>query len=741
MFKTLHTKFLLGMFALFSISCSSVENNDIPVQRYSDSTLYQKSDFVEHQGNIYRANTAVRAAAPNLYTASAEAPLNPWKRSSIQEVRSASKSSSAVEIPTWNSATIYNAEDVVSRNSSYYKSMWWNQNNDPNLDENKNNYTDVKGITHWGPWVTITYQEALEIVSSNNNSSNNGSGNGSGEGSGNESGNGSGNPGTSVPGTGNIEDASPGLDPGPPALTQEMIEKNTWSETAVYLENYVTIINNRFFRAKWWNQNVDPLSYFEFSWDSPWQEITEARFLQLVNGTTPPVVQPIPPDTGDNNGNNNGGGTVTPPTPVDPEYSEIVARGYIQEWSWDELPKTLKDGFNKASLNGSDIFASNGESAVRLFSSKMNANRWELLFPRRRGSKGWKDNNPGVVGVDDYYSYDNFVSALKIIGDYAYLIEVALDHSGVNETSFEKNYVLHKPSRTVRLINQSSDYFAPNNDWLTSRPHKLKVIDYAAFGSEGTENDKVRGIAGFLAHASHETSGSWATAPGFAFDKTQFPSANFPSYITTELPGELAWSLYFNEEVHYADNPNAIGYRQEENKIFPPAPGKSYHGRGAFQLSWNYNYGLASAIFFGTSKVLLEKPEMVVKGGVVSDGWIKGTSIDGGTMAFLTSLMFWLTPQGAKPSQQDTMILNRNDGLYIAGTAKLTEHKGLGTPGYGWTINIMNGGFEAGKSWEESHPKFDAKVARRVKHYLFFTQAFGGDNSDEILDTVGNHPY
>ncbi|MGL4389108.1 MAG: hypothetical protein ACRCTJ_06930 [Brevinema sp.] len=50
-------------------------------------------------------------------------------------------------------------------------------------------------------------------------------------------------------------------------------------------------------------------------------------------------------------------------------------------------------------------------------------------------------------------------------------------------------------------------------------------------------------------------------------------------------------------------------------------------------------------------------------------------------------------------------------------------------------------GYEANKSWEIGKPNYDAKVARRVKHYKFFTEALGGNNEGEILDTLGNHSY
>lgn len=740
-------KLITLMMAVMFVSCSvkddntKVANSNVPV--WNEASIYPTGSYVRIGNELFKSTTKTKGVNPRNNLSSQENPLGAWRRTSYEarnlearKLRVALSSDSDVrgtvslaDISTWEAGTVYHGNDLVRAGGNYFKNTWWNQDQTPVLSENKNNFTDSSGVTHWGPWVPLTPAQALEEL---------------------EKQQGSIKPPTPepTPDPNPTPDPTPNPNPNPTPnpggqVSEETIAKFQWSKTAVYLENDLATLNSKFYRSKWWNQDENPSIVYAYAWDSPWEEISEGRFAELLEsgsgvGPTPPPVKPDPP-------------VVTPdpnpqPPVVAPEYSEIHKKGYIQEWTWEELPQDLKDAFNAAALKNNDIFAvQDGSEALRIFESKIGQQQWEQLFPRRRGSKGWLDNNPGVTGVADYYSYENFKKAMLIIGEYAYLIDKALDPATGQETFFERNYVLHKPSRKVRLISQSDDYFAPNNDWLINRPYKKKVVDYAAFGFEGSDNDKKRVVAGFLAHASHETSGSWATAPGYDFDRSKFPGANFPEFITTTLPGELAWSLYFNEEVSYAGT-GAIGYVQAENKIFPPTPGKSYHGRGAFQLSWNYNYGLASAIFFGDSNVLLDSPEMIINGGTIpsnshGETWRKGERIEGGTMALLSSLMFWLTPQAAKPSQQDTMILNRADGRYVNGVAKLTEDRGRGIPGYGWTINIMNGGFEADKSWEVGHAKFDAKVARRVKHYTFFTKALGGNNDGEVLDTVGKHSY
>lgn len=50
--------------------------------------------------------------------------------------------------------------------------------------------------------------------------------------------------------------------------------------------------------------------------------------------------------------------------------------------------------------------------------------------------------------------------------------------------------------------------------------------------------------------------------------------------------GHESGDLCFINEISPASD-----YCAADHARFPCAPGKSYHGRGGLQLSWNYNYG------------------------------------------------------------------------------------------------------------------------------------------------------
>jgi Chitinase class I len=140
---------------------------------------------------------------------------------------------------------------------------------------------------------------------------------------------------------------------------------------------------------------------------------------------------------------------------------------------------------------------------------------------------------------------------------------------------------------------------------------------FPSFCNEGSSEQNRREAAAFLANVSHESG-----------------------------------ALVFVDE----QNPPII-YCDPSSKTYPCARGKTYHGRGPLQLSWNYNYG---ACGHAIGKDLLNQPELV--------------STDS-SVTFMTALWFWMTPQAPKPSC----------------------HEAIRSSGFGMTINVINGAIECGK--------------------------------------------
>lgn len=214
------------------------------------------------------------------------------------------------------------------------------------------------------------------------------------------------------------------------------------------------------------------------------------------------------------------------------------------------------------------------------------------------------------------------------------------------------------------------DAMFPNANALYTRAALVAAAAYyPAFASTGTPAQRRQELAAFLANIAHETTGGWPTAPG----------------------GPQAWGLYFIEEVG-CEGGACTGYCDAGNTQYPCAPGRTYHGRGPIQLSWNYNYGQVGAVL---GLDLLNNPGLVTSDGVV---------------AFRTALWFWMTPQAPKPSAHDVMTggWTPTAGDVSAGRA----------PGFGMTINIINGGLEC-------QQPTNTKVEDRVAFYQRFTNMLG----------------
>ena len=127
---------------------------------------------------------------------------------------------------------------------------------------------------------------------------------------------------------------------------------------------------------------------------------------------------------------------------------------------------------------------------------------------------------------------------------------------------------------------------------------------------------------------------------------------------------------------------------------FPNGDFKSYFGRGAKQLSYNYNYGPFSHAMFGDVSVLLNNPEKV------ADTWLNLAS----------AVFFFVYPQPPKPSMLHI----------IDGTWQPNDHDRQGgkVPGFGVTTMVINGGVECGGSEEHRQSQNRIDYYRDFANYL-----------------------
>jgi basic endochitinase B len=230
-------------------------------------------------------------------------------------------------------------------------------------------------------------------------------------------------------------------------------------------------------------------------------------------------------------------------------------------------------------------------------------------------------------------------------------------------------------------------------------PHHHSIYTYEAlitastafpfFAAEGNSESRKRELAAFFAHIAHETTSGWPGAKG----------------------GPYVWGLVYTEEQACLDG-HCTQYNTGGTSTYKPIPGKSYYGRGPLQLTYAYNYGLAGDEL---GLPLLAKPELVSHDGVI---------------AFKTALWFWMRAQKPKPSCHEVMC-----GKWQPTPDDLRLGR---KPGFGMTINIINGGVEC----NSNTPAVKDLRLERIGFYLQFAALLkvtaGQDCDCSGMGTYGN---
>ncbi|MFC4101228.1 chitinase [Paenibacillus xanthanilyticus] len=312
---------------------------------------------------------------------------------------------------------------------------------------------------------------------------------------------------------------------------------------------------------------------------------------------------------------------------------------------------------------------------------------FEALFPYRLGSSQWFSAAQGKeyykTNQTDYFSYGNLIAAVTEAANLKLKIHTRI---GSNAQEILR---LDKEAKVETLVSRADDFNSASNKKQILR---TEIVDFGTFLKEGFAKDRKRELAAFLAHLSHETGGGWDAAPG----------------------GPLRWGLFWNENIAGRTGKNMDPFVDKNSSaLYPGYEGKRYYGRGPIMLSWNFNYGLFSAIIYGDKNVLLRDPEIVAADGKIG---------------YMTAILFWMTPQTPKPSGHDVMV----------GKWKPTSEqkaKGLGQPGFGVSTMVLNG-LEANLGEVDGSP-----VKRRGGHYREITARMGVDVTGEKIDTLGMQPF
>lgn len=249
----------------------------------------------------------------------------------------------------------------------------------------------------------------------------------------------------------------------------------------------------------------------------------------------------------------------------------------------------------------------------------------------------------------------------------------------------------HRKTMLTAYLNEKKwNELFPNRHGSNAKNPKKRISDFYSFKAfvaaarvfpdflSGNPLTQKRELAAFLANIAQETSGGWNEAPG----------------------GYFSWGLYFVEEM---EDSTKNKYADLTKKNYPPIPGKSYLGRGPKQLSWNYNYGQFSEAWFGTKDSLMLHPEWLAQDPVLS---------------FASAIWFWMTPQFPKPSCHDIMA-----GHWVPTTNDLLKGR---VPGFGATVNVINGGVECGNGIALEKTKY------RYLYYQYFCDYFNVSPGENI---------
>lgn len=256
---------------------------------------------------------------------------------------------------------------------------------------------------------------------------------------------------------------------------------------------------------------------------------------------------------------------------------------------------------------------------------------------------------------DKFYTYAAFIKAADELGQ----VKVKITRRAVSVYQFIRT---DKKTGKTTVVRQDGDW---NEEWAKKKPDSSFTVDYGEFCTAFGADVNKKELAAFFAQIAHETRHG--------------------------MNGSYDDGLML---IHESNTSNTYISDSDE---YPPVAGKKYYGRGPMQLSYNGNYGYASNCIFGDPKILLNNPELVETDPVV---------------AFKAAIYFWMTPETHKPSAHDVMT-----GKWQP-TANDKAH-GRTTPGFGMTINIVNGDVECGKG-DKVYGMND-----RIGFYQFFLKKMG----------------
>jgi len=310
---------------------------------------------------------------------------------------------------------------------------------------------------------------------------------------------------------------------------------------------------------------------------------------------------------------------------------------------------TLDRGINAPKM----VTLSNKSSSTTPLTELIDSLTYEKFFPNR-----YSKNGITGTGKPDFYTYRSFIDAVAYLSDFEATV--------YNKPSSGGDRVVVKKKSTK----ETHEYITVGGYMSNSSTETSRTVDYAKLFSEGSQETIRQELAAYFANASQETTGGW-------------PSAT---------PSQWAWGLCYVHESPLDETTKDDRFTDDHAVYGTKATLEwSYHGRGPKQLTYNYNYGMLSDFIFFDKSTLLNDPNMIARDA---------------KLAWVSSLWFWNTPQGRKPSCHEVMV-----GTWQPTSEDISA--GRTTSKFGMTINIINGGVECGFAHD--------RARQRGEHYKYFS--------------------
>ncbi len=443
--------------------------------------------------------------------------------------------------------------------------------------------------------------------------------------------------------------------------------------------------NGAIYEAQWWaNPNQSPADITENSWESPWVLISETG-----GEINPPV------DSDETN-----------PPAIPPVEGSYPSYDESKKYTSGDIVKNAgklyrcKEGVTQAWCSGAAWAYAPGTGTA-----------WEQAWEEviNGGQTPDSPDSPDSPPKDGYILYQKDLDIKEAqLTNFPAMNSVkeairTIDNTAVNAI---KPLAESNPENVKRIESIISEVdwdflFSKRAPEYTYRHFLQATGKFPAFCGtydDGRDSDAIcrKSLATIFAHFTQETGGHTAH-----WDVPEWRQG-------LVHVREMGWNEKMRGGYNGECNPDVWQGQTWPCGTFKNGEFKSYFGRGAKQLSYNYNYGPFSEAMFGTVRTLLDNPEMV------ADTWLN-----------LSSAIFFFTyPQPPKPS-----MLHVIDGTWQPNEYDLLN--GL-IPGFGVTTQIINGGVECGGSVEV------AQSLNRISYYKEFANYLGVNTPvDEILGCKG----